>query len=37
MARHVAASRKNCEPADLDGRRKQRQAVLRWAYDSRTF
>ena len=37
MARHVAAIRKNCEPGDLDCRRKQRQAVLHWAYDSRTF
>ena len=35
IARHVAAIRKNCEPRDLDCRRRQRQAVLHWAYDSR--
>ena len=37
IARHVAAIRKNCETGDLECRRKQRQAVLHWAYDSRTF
>jgi hypothetical protein len=35
IARHVAAIRKHCEPGDLACRRKQRQAVLHWAYDSR--
>jgi len=35
IARHVAAIRKNCEPGDLECRRKQRQAALHWAYDSR--
>ena len=35
IARHVAAIRKNCERGDLECRRKQRQAVLHWAYDSR--
>ena len=35
IARHVAAIRKNCEPLDLECRRRQRQAVLHWAYDSR--
>jgi len=35
IARHVAAIRKNCERRDLDCRRRQRQAVLHWAYDSR--
>ena len=35
IARHVAALRKHCEPRDLACRRKQRQAVLHWAYDSR--
>ena len=35
IARHVAAIRKNCEKGDLDCRRRQRQAVLHWAYDSR--
>jgi len=35
VARHVAAIRHNCERRDLACRRKQRQAVLHWAYDSR--
>ena len=35
IARHVAAIRKNCEPRDCQCRRRQRQAVLHWAYDSR--
>ena len=35
IARHVAAIRHNCEKGDLDCRRRQRQAVLHWAYDSR--
>jgi hypothetical protein len=35
IARHVAAIRKNCEPGDLECRKRQRQAVLHWAYDSR--
>ena len=35
IARHVAAIRHNCERGDLECRRKQRQAVLHWAYDSR--
>lgn len=35
ITRHVAAIRKNCEPGDLECRRRQRQAVLHWAYDSR--
>ena len=35
IARHVTAIRKNCEPGDLECRRRQRQAVLHWAYDSR--
>ena len=35
VSRHVAAIRKNCEPGDLECRRRQRQAVLHWAYDSR--
>ena len=37
IARHVAAIRKNCEAGDFECRRKQRQAVLHWAYDSRTI
>jgi hypothetical protein len=35
IARHVAAIRRGCEAGDLDCRRRQRQAVLHWAYDSR--
>jgi len=35
IARHIAAIRKHCEQGDLDCRRRQRQAVLHWAYDSR--
>jgi hypothetical protein len=35
IARHVAAIRNNCEPRDLECRRRQRQAVLHWAYGSR--
>ena len=35
IARHVAAIRKHCEPGDLECRRRQRQAVLHWGYDSR--
>lgn len=35
MARHVAQVRQGCEPGDLDCRRRQRQALLHWAYDSR--
>jgi hypothetical protein len=35
VARHVAAIRKNCEQGDLECRKRQRQAVLHWAYDSR--
>ncbi len=35
MKRHVAQIKKNCLPGDLGCRRKQRQALLHWAYDSR--
>ena len=35
IARHLAAIRKHCEPRDLECRRRQRQAALHWAYDSR--
>ena len=35
IARHIAAIRKNCETGDCDCRRRQRQAVMHWAYDSR--
>jgi len=35
MRRHIAQIQKNCRPGDLDCRRRQRQALLHWAYDSR--
>jgi hypothetical protein len=35
IARHVAQIRNGCERGDLECRRRQRQAVLHWAYDSR--
>ena len=35
MARHVAQIRQGCIPGDLDCRRRQRRALLHWAYDSR--
>jgi len=31
--RHVIAIKKNCEPLNLNCRRRQRQAILQWAYD----
>ncbi|HET9425960.1 MAG TPA: hypothetical protein VFO55_11350 [Gemmatimonadaceae bacterium] len=35
MIRHVAQIRHGCEPLDMDCRRRQRQALLHWAYDAR--
>lgn len=35
IRRHVAQVKKNCKRHDLDCRKKQRQALLHWAYDSR--
>jgi len=35
MRRHVAQIRHNCESGNLFCRRRQRQALLHWAYDSR--
>jgi hypothetical protein len=37
IVRHRGAIIKNCEKYDLNCRRKQRQALLHWAYDSREF
>ena len=34
MRRHVSQLEKNCERWDMSCRRRQRQAVLHWAYDS---
>ena len=35
MRRHIGQLQKNCPPGVLSCRRKQRQALLHWAYDSR--
>jgi hypothetical protein len=35
IRRHLAQIQKNCNPGDFNCHRKQRQAVLHWAYDSR--
>jgi hypothetical protein len=35
VRRHVAQLKKNCRRGDLNCRKKQRQALLHWAYDSR--
>jgi hypothetical protein len=35
FGRHVAQIRRHCEPGDMTCRRRQRQALLHWAYDSR--
>ena len=35
IRRHVAQIKKNCRPGDSSCRRRQRQALLHWAYDSR--
>lgn len=37
MVRHIAQIKKNCPKGMPDCRRKQRQALLHWAYDSRKF
>lgn len=37
IRRHAGAIRKNCEPFNLSCRRKQRQALIHWAYDSRNI
>ena len=35
VRRHIAQLKKHCRRGDLNCRRKQRQALLHWAYDSR--
>jgi hypothetical protein len=35
IRRHAAQIRSACEPGDIRCRRRQRQALLHWAYDSR--
>lgn len=35
IQRHIAQIKKGCHRGDLSCRRRQRQAVLHWAYDSR--
>jgi hypothetical protein len=35
MKRHLVQVVRNCKPGNLDCRKKQRQALLHWAYDTR--
>lgn len=35
IQRHISQVKKNCRQKDLNCRRRQRQAILHWAYDSR--
>ncbi|MCA9765151.1 MAG: hypothetical protein KC455_01905 [Carnobacterium sp.] len=37
IKRHAGAIKKNCENKDQSCRKKQRQTLLHWAYDSRTI
>lgn len=37
IRRHVMQVKKNCRTGDLNCRRRQRQALLHWAYDSRNI
>jgi hypothetical protein len=37
MKRHITQVTKNCPKGLIDCRRKQRQALLHWAYDSRNY
>lgn len=37
MRRHVTQIINHCRPGDISCRRRQRQALLHWAYDSRTL
>lgn len=35
VRRHIAQLKRHCLPGDLECRKRQRQALLHWAYDSR--
>ena len=37
MRRHLRQIQRNCDPGDFGCRRRQRQALLHWAYDSRAI
>jgi hypothetical protein len=37
IRRHLRQIQKNCAPGDIFCRRRQRQALLHWAYDTRTI
>ncbi len=37
IRRHIGQVKKYCSPGDVTCRRKQRQALLHWAYDSRNI
>ena len=37
IRRHISQIETNCLPGDLNCRKRQRQAVLHWAYDSRNI
>ena len=37
MRRHIRQIERHCEPGDQTCRKRQRQALLHWAYDSRKF
>ena len=37
IRRHIGQIKNNCLPGDINCRRKQRQALLHWAYDSRNI